>query len=82
MLKKQEIEDQNSCWNKAEENERVFILLARDPAAETAIRAWVDARIRLGINQPSDAQINEALTCATMMKSEGLQRARRGLERN
>jgi len=70
MLKRDEIEDTESCFNKAGDGERLFVLLARDPAAPAAIRAWVDERIRLGKNAAGDDQIREALECASLMELE------------
>ena len=70
MIKRDEIEDTNSCLNKAHDGERLFVLLARDPAAPIAIRAWVAERLRLGKNTREDAQIAEALDCADRMDRE------------
>ena len=70
MIKRDEIEDSESCFNKAGDGERLFVLLARDPAAPTAIRAWVAERIRLGKNSPGDEQIREAYECANLMELE------------
>lgn len=70
MIKRDEIEDSESCFNKANDNERLFVLLARDPAAPAAIRAWVAERIRLGKNKPDDDQIREAIACAALMDVE------------
>ena len=70
MIKRDEIEDTNSCFNKATDGERLFVLLARDAAAPVAIRAWIDERIRLGKNAPDDAQILEAIECASLMDLE------------
>ena len=70
MLKRDEIEDANSCFNKAHSGERLFVLLARDPAAPVAIRAWIAERIRLGKNAPGDEQIREAFESATFMEFE------------
>lgn len=67
MLKKDEISDPNSCWNKARLDERVFILLERDLASPVTIQSWVNERIRTGKNTPSDAQILEAVECAHLM---------------
>ena len=68
MLKHVVIEDPESCLNKALAQEELFVLLARDPAAPVAIRAWIDERIRLGRNPPGDEQIREAYECATRME--------------
>lgn len=70
MIKRDEIEHTESCFNKAHDGERLFVLLARDPAAPVAIRAWVAERLRLGKNGPGDAQILEALECAKLMDLE------------
>lgn len=70
MLKRDEIETENSCLNKARPEERLFVLLARDPAAPVAIRAWIAERLRLGKNQPTDEQIREAFECAALMDLE------------
>jgi hypothetical protein len=70
VIKRDEIEDQSSCFNKARDSERLFVMLARDPAAPVAILAWVAERIRLGKNVREDAQIVEALDCAQRMVNE------------
>ena len=70
MLKRDELEDTNSCLNKAHDGERLFVLLARDPAAPVAIRAWITERIRLGKNVPGDEQIREVYECAALMELE------------
>jgi hypothetical protein len=70
MLKRDEIEDTNSCFNNATDGERLFVLLARDPAAPVAIRAWIAERIRLGKNTAADEQIREAFECASLMELE------------
>jgi hypothetical protein len=70
VIKRDEIENTESCLNKARADERLFVLLARDPAAPVAIRAWVAERVRLGKNTPIDGQIVEALDCASRMEAE------------
>ncbi len=70
MIKRDEIEDTESCFNRASDGERLFVLLARDPAAPAAIRAWVAERIRLGKNTVGDEQIREAYECANLMEME------------
>jgi hypothetical protein len=70
MIKRDEIEDTESCFNKASDGERLFVLLARDPAGPVAIRAWIAERIRLGKNVPGDEQIREAFECANLMEME------------
>lgn len=60
----------NSCLNKATPNEMLFVLLARDPAAPVAIRAWIEERVRIGKNAPGDPQIREAKECILTMEFE------------
>lgn len=68
MIKSRELLDPASCLSKARDDELLFVLLARDPAAPVAIEAWVNERIRLGKNTANDAQIAEALACALRMR--------------
>lgn len=70
MRKRDELTDSKSCLNRAHDDELLFVLLARDPAAPVAIRTWVDERIRLGKNAASDPQIVEALECARRMEQD------------
>jgi hypothetical protein len=70
MLKRDEIEIETSCLNKASPSERLFVMLARDPAAPVAIRAWIAERLRLGKNTVADEQIREAFECASLMELE------------
>lgn len=70
MLKRDEIADATSCFNKAQDKERIFVLCARDQAAPAAIRAWIAERLRLGKNLAGDEQIREAYECANLMELE------------
>lgn len=70
MIKIDEIEGTQSYFNKAHPGERLFVLMARDPAAPVAIRAWIAERLRLGKNAPGDEQIREAFECANLMEME------------
>lgn len=40
MQKILEMQDPNSCWNKAGEDEPVFVLRAKDPIARHVILIW------------------------------------------
>lgn len=71
MIKRDEVSEPNSCLNKAKDDEMIFVLLGRDPAAPHAVRAWVDERLRLGKNTVADEQITSALMAATLMESDG-----------
>lgn len=60
MMKQREATEPDSCWNKTPDDELVFVLCNRDPAAEVAITAWCQERIRLGLNKEGDRKIEEA----------------------
>lgn len=70
MKKRDEILDPGSCWNKAGEEEMIFVLRAKDPAAPDTIRAWCLERARRGRNNPSDPKISSALGIADAMEEE------------
>jgi hypothetical protein len=71
VRKKDELTKEKTCMSTAHREEMTFVLIGRDAAAPTAIRAWVLERLRLGKNVPEDDQITEALECAMTMESEG-----------
>lgn len=50
------------CYTKAEPDEPMFILLARDPAAPDLVRRWAAG------HDPADPKIAEALSCADWME--------------
>lgn len=62
MLKRQEIEDPNSCLNKAADQEPIFVLRANDELAADMVRTWAnkyaDSKLR---TQPKGA-MTEAQT--------------------
>ena len=68
MLKSEELADPNSCFNRARDDEMIFVLLERDIAAPEAIRYWVTKRLRSGKNQSDDPQIIEAVAIAQKME--------------
>jgi len=61
------------CYNKAEPDEPVFILLARDKAAPELVREWAMKRsfqINIGLKPASDREmVREALQCADAMEA-------------
>lgn len=67
MRRHDEVMDADSCLNRALPNELMFVLLARDKAAPAAVRAWINERIRLGLNNISDEQIIKAIKLADDM---------------
>lgn len=60
MRKREELSQSDSCLNKAHDDEMLFVLLGRDPAAVVAVRAWIEERIRLGKNKRTDVKIADA----------------------
>lgn len=68
MKKQQEMTDPASCLNKAHDNEMLFVLLGRDPAAPYVIRCWIEERIRLGKNAIGDPKMLDAQACAAAME--------------
>lgn len=68
MLKKDEMLNPASCLNRANPDEMLFVLLARDAAAPATIRFWINERVRLRKNQHDDTQITEAIECAIRME--------------
>lgn len=73
MIKSRELSEPNSCLSKARDDEMTFILLERDPAAPAAIRAWIEERIRLGLNERGDAKLEEAAACSGYMEHKLLE---------
>jgi hypothetical protein len=71
-LKMRKIDEKNlpsSCWNKALDDEVMFVLLARDPDAPLAISAWMRARRdRLGPDARADTEAASA--CAAAMAKQ------------
>lgn len=61
------------CFANALDDEPMFVLLARDPAAPALVREWAGQRraaIDLGRRPSSDlAQVEEAEQCATNMET-------------
>lgn len=77
MKKRDELADPKSCLNRAQDDEPIFVLLGRDPAAAETIRYWARRRVELGQNQWSDPKIVEAIEAAANMELNCLNAARR-----
>jgi len=65
MKKRDELSNRNSCLNKADDMEFVFVLRSKDPTAPQTIRHW--ASMNKGI-QP-ESKIEDALKCAEEMEN-------------
>jgi hypothetical protein len=72
VRKRDELTNPAGCMSRARDDEMTFVLLGRDAAAPATIRAWIAERIRLGKNDPGDAQLIEAEECARVMEAERL----------
>ncbi len=72
MKKSEELQDPNSCWNRARDDEHVFPILDRDVTMPATIRFWTQERMRQGRNEYSDSQIQEALQLAKSIERERL----------
>lgn len=72
MIKRFEQIVPDSCFNRARNDEIIFVLLGRDAAAPATIRFWIAERIRLGKNRAGDLQVAEAEECAKRMEVAAL----------
>jgi hypothetical protein len=70
MRKQFELADQESCLNRAQNNEMLFVLRGHDCCAPETIREWCWKRILRGKNKLEDKQIQEALAAADIMERE------------
>lgn len=68
MRKRDELTNPDSCMSRAKDDEWTFVLLGRDAAAPDTIADWCARRIRMGKNEWSDEQIQEAMRCAEAMR--------------
>jgi hypothetical protein len=72
VIKSEELSNPNSCLNKAKDNEWIFVLLERDPALVATLRKWVEERVRLGLNKPSDQKIIDVENAIEILILKGL----------
>ncbi len=70
MRKYDELAEAESCLNKADDRELLFVLRGKDIASPATIRFWCEERIRLGKNTSEDLQIKLALIDAEAMEVE------------
>ncbi len=70
MRKLLEVTLTESCLNKANDGELLFVLMGRDIVAPTVIRFWCEQRIKHGKNNPGDPQIVDAMELAADMARE------------
>ena len=80
MRKIEEINNPNSCLNRAKYNELIFVLLGHDVASPDTIRFWANRRIELGRNREDDPQIVEALALADVIELENTKDIKKAYE--
>ena len=79
MIKNDELANPTSCLNRAQPDEPVFVLRAKDVCAAQAIRYWCSLRVDFGKNVSLDDQITEALGLAKQMDDWRARQARERL---
>jgi hypothetical protein len=65
MLKRLELASPTSCLNRAQDDEPVFVLRAKDPIAAGVVRAWAQH----ALDHHEGAKIDEALALAEQMEA-------------
>ena len=60
MTKRENIDNPDSCWNKAKDDDIVFILKDTDETMAATIRFWMGERLRMGLNILTDSKIIQA----------------------
>ena len=55
------------CYDKAEDDEPMFVLLARDPVAPVLVRMWCELRSLLDLNDVE--KFEEARACSFNMET-------------
>lgn len=67
MKKRDELTNPNSCFNKAKDDDYIFVLIQKDITMADTIRQWVRLRVEAGKNQYIDAKVDEALKLANLI---------------
>lgn len=70
MKKSDELNDPQSCLNKAGDDDWIFVLIPEDEDAPDTIRDWIARRIRRGKNKAGDAKLVNAERCARAMEAQ------------
>jgi len=70
MTKTENILSPQSCWNRAENDEPIFVLRSTDPAAPDIVRTWAALyKHRTGLRDSDSLQkYNDALNVAAAME--------------
>ena len=67
MIKREEIREPTSCLNRAEDDEPLFVLRAKDICGAETVMFWCSLRLSAGKNQDGDDQIVDALRIVKAM---------------
>lgn len=67
MLKREELANPNSCINKADDDEPVFVLRGQDKLAPVLVDLWAELALLNGCT--NSAKIDEACTLAELMRN-------------
>jgi hypothetical protein len=68
MMKRDELADQNSCFNKAKDDEIIFVLKETDPSFTETVEFWANHHVGCGANERGDRKILEALNVADFVR--------------
>lgn len=61
MIKQNELRDPGSCLNKADDDEPIFVIRAKDAVGAATVRLW--ATVAKGIHEPEKIDSARALAC-------------------
>ena len=67
MRKRDEQIDPESTWNRAAEDEPLFVIRAKDKLSASMVRQWAEAAAMTGAHEPE--KIQEARELAEIMES-------------
>lgn len=71
MTKRENIDNPNSCWNKAADDATVFVLKDTDPVFTETVRFWAAKRVEYGIDPPDSPKIRDAVEMADEVEVQG-----------
>jgi hypothetical protein len=72
MTKRELLDDPNSCLNRSQDDEPVFLLCARDEIAPSAVRDWAERAEMRGVNSPKvTGAIQDAIQMEQWQKERG-----------
>jgi hypothetical protein len=67
MIKRDEIADPESTWNRAAHDEPLFVIRAKDKLSASMVRQWAEAAAMTGAHEPE--KIEEARDLAEIMET-------------